>query len=175
VSISSRARLWSSDGLVSIYIHECAHRFLQGHGHEGHDTAFAALLMALLMRTDAAGLTDDAVSWSMDLYCLAYLPVELADTADSGLGRCMSWALLTARELTVTELDAEDMADQIVQRLGKWLAELATEPRRLALQVQQVARQKEVVASLREQVWTLKLVCFGLGLLVVALFYSGLK
>jgi hypothetical protein len=131
--------------------------------------------MALLMRTDAAGLTDDAVSWSQDLYCLSDLPVELADTADSGIGRCMSWSLLTARELTVTELHAEDLAAEIVRRFDLWLIELATEPKRRALQMQQVAKQKEVVAGLREQVWTLKLVCFGLGSLVVALFYLGLK
>ena len=71
---------------------------------------FACLAHALLLRSDAAGLTDGAALVYTNLYNIADVQLALADGPDQGLGRCVACSVLTARELTVTELDAEHLA-----------------------------------------------------------------
>lgn len=154
VSISNQVHFWTRANLISTYLHECAHRLLPG---RGHDPAFAALLTALLLRSDAAGLTEDAASTSINLYCISDLPAELDDDADDGLGRCISWSVLTARELTVTELAAEDLAVEVVRRFDKWLAEVADEPslHARAVRSESLARiaQERVVERLKDKLF----------------------
>ena len=172
VELSGRARFWSRRDLIATYIHESAHRLLPGHEH---DPAFACLNMSLLLRTDAAGLAENAASLYTNLYNTADLPAVLADEPDQGLGRSIAWSVLTARELAVTELDAEDLAGEVVRRFDLWIVEIAGEPARRAQRVRQMERQQEVVERLREKVWALKCVVSLLSVLVVSVLWIGLK
>ena len=122
ITLSGRARFWSRRELIAPYLHECAHRHLPGHGH---DPAFASLNIVLLLRTDAAGLTNNAAAVCTNLYNVSDLPKQLADEPDQGLGRSISWSVLNARVLAQTELDAENLAAEIVRRLELWIAEVA--------------------------------------------------
>lgn len=81
-----------------------------------------------LMPPTAAGLTAHAASVYTNLYNIADLPDALAEEPDQGLGRSFAWSVLTAHELAVTELDAEDVAAEVVRRFDEWLVELAHEP-----------------------------------------------
>ena len=172
VSTSGRARFWSQRQAIEVYLHEAAHRLLPG---RDHDPAFACLAHAFLLRSDVAGLTDNAASVCTNLYNISDLPVVLADDPDLGLGRSITWSVLNARELAATEMDAEELASEVVRRSGLWVAGVAGEPERRAQRVRQVARQQEVVARLREKARTLKCVIGLLSLLVVSLFVAGFK
>ena len=173
VVISSRAQFWSRRELIATYLHECAHRRLPGHEH---DLAFASLNMILLLRTDAAGLISNAAAVCTNLYNVSDLPEQLADEPDHGLGRSIAWSVLTARELAATELDAEDLAAEVVRRFDVWIAGVAGEPARRAKRLRQVERQKMVVERLREKVWTLNSVVSVLSsVLVASMFVIGLK
>lgn len=172
VCLSGRARFWSRRDLIATYLHECAHRLLPGHEH---DPAFACLNTSLLLRTDAAGLTNNAASTCTNLYNVSDLPEQLADEPDQGLGRSIGWAVLNARDLAVTDLDAEDLAAEVVRRFELWVAEVAGEPARRAPRVRQVARQQEVVERLKEKVWILTVAVGVLSVLVVSILWIGLK
>ena len=172
VCLSGRARFWSHRDLIALYLHESAHRCLPG---REDDPVFSCLTHALMLRTDVAGLTVHAAPVYADLYNISDLPAALADEPDQGLGRALSWSVLIARELAVTELDAEDLAAEVVRRFDLWIAEVAGEPARRAQRLRQVSRQQEVVERLKEKVWTLKCVVSLLSLLVVSLVVAGIK
>lgn len=126
VCLSGRARFWSRHELIAVYLHEAAHRLLPG---QDHDPMFACVAHALLLRADTAGLTAHAASVYTNLYNIADdLPDALAEEPDQGLGRSLAWSVLTACELAVTELVAEDLAAEVVRRFDEWLVELADEP-----------------------------------------------
>ena len=114
---------------------------------------------------------------SASLYDLSDLPEELASEPDQGLARSLQWSVLTARELVQShpQMSAEGLASEVIRRFDEWLIEVAAEPKKRAQHLQKAARQQEVLASLKEQIWTMKLVIFGLGLLVTALFFLGSK
>lgn len=172
VDLSGRARFWSRRDLIATYLHESAHRLLPGHEH---DPAFACLNMTWLLCTDAAGLTENAATVCTNLYNSSDLPVELADEPAQGLGRSIASSVLTAHELAQTELDAEDLAAEIVCRFDQWIAEVAGEPARCERRLRQVGRQQEVGERLREKVWTLNLVASVLSVLVASLIVAGFK
>lgn len=171
VSMSGRARFWSPRELIVVYFHEAAHRLLPG-----HDPVFACVAHALLLRSDAAGLTDGAALVYTNLYNIADLPLALAEGPDQGLGRCVAWSVLTACELAVTDLDAEDLAAEVVRRFDLWIAEFASEPARRAQRLRQVARQQQVVEQLKEKVWTLTWTVSVLSsVLVASVLWIGQK
>ena len=137
---------------------------------------FACLAHALLLRSDAAGLTDGAALVYTSLYNIADLPLALADGPDQGLDRCVAWSVLTARELTVTELDAEHLAAEVVRRFDLWMAEVAGEPARREQRLRQVARQQQVVEQLKEKIWTLTWIVSVLSsVLIASVLWISLK
>ena len=173
VSLSGRARFWPRRELIEVYLHEASHRVLPGCDH---DPVFCCLAHALLLRADAAGLTNDAASIYTNLYNIADLPAALANESDQGLGRALAWSVLTARELAATELDAEDLAAEVARRFDLWITEVAGEPVRRAQRLRQMARQQEVVEQLQEKVWTLTwVVSVLLSVLIAPVLWIGLK
>ena len=177
VAMSSRAQFWRQNEVVQVYLHEAGHRLIP---NSLHGPAFFCMNLCLLMRADSTQLDEGAgasFASSASLYDLSDLPEELASEPDQGLARSLQWSVLTARELVQNhpQMSAESLANELVQRFDKWLIEVATEPKKRAQHLQNVARQREVLASLKEQIWTMKLVIFGLGLLVTALFFLGSK
>lgn len=175
VAISSRAQFWRKDELVQVFLHEAVHRSMP---NNLHDPTFFCMNLCLLLRADSIGLREGAsFSSSPSLYDIYDLPEELASEPDQGLARSLRWSVLTARELVHNhpQMSAEGLASEVIRRFDEWLIEVATEPKKRAQHLQNVARQREVLASLKEQIWTMKLVIFGLGLLVTALFFLGSK
>ena len=179
VAMSSRAQFWRKAEVAQVYLHEAGHRLIP---NSLHGPAFFCMNLCLLMRADSTQLDEGAgasasFSSSPSLYDISDLPDELASEPDQGLSRSIQWSVLTARELVQShpQMSAEGLASEVIRRFDKWLIEVATEPKKRAQHLQNVARQREVLASLKEQIWTMKLVIFGLGLLVTALFFLGSK
>ena len=166
VCLSGRARFWSRRELIAVYLHEAAQRILPDHDH---GPVFAYVAHALLLRADTAGLTAHAASVYTNLYNIAAdLPDALAAESDQGLGRSLAWSVLTACELAVTELDAEDLAAEVVHRFDLWAAEVAGEPARREQRLRQVARQQQVVEQLKEKIWTLTWIVSVLSSVLIA-------
>ena len=177
IVVSSRAQFWRKNEVVQVYLHEAGHRLIP---NSLHGPAFFCMNLCLLMRADSTQLNEGAgasFESSASLYDLSDLPEELASEPDQGLARSLQWSVLTARELVQShpQMSAEGLASEVIRRFDEWLIEVAAEPKKRAQHLQKAARQQEVLASLKEQIWTMKLVIFGLGLLVTALFFLGSK
>lgn len=170
ISISGRAHFWRRHELVEVYVHEAAHRLID---HGRHDPTFFCLNHALLLRVDAAGSSRGALASTTgsDLYDISDLPEGLSTDPDGGLGRSLSWAVVTARELAVSELDAEDLAIEVMKRFERWMVDVADEPKRRAQQEQRrsVGDQGQRISQLTEKVWTRNLVIVVLLSLIVSI------
>lgn len=169
ISISGRARFWRRHELVEVYVHEAAHRLID---HARHDPTFFCLNHALLLRVDAACSTRGALASTTgsDLYDISDLPKELTEDPDGGLGRSLSWAVVTARELAVSELDAEDLAIEVMKRFEQWLVDVANEPKRRAHeQRRSIGDRGQRITQLTEKVWTRNLVIVLLLSLIVSI------
>ena len=170
VVVSSRAQFWRKNEVVEVFLHEVAHRLIP---YGLHDPAFLCMYLCLLLRADSAGLGDHVLLVNAaGFYDVQDLPSQLFDEPDQGLARSIQWSVLTARELVQNhpQMSAEGLAIEVMRRFDLWLLDVAAEPEKRAQRLRQVARQKEILVRLREQIWTLKLVAGGLGLLVVAMF-----
>lgn len=163
LSISPRALLWRRPGLVSIYLHEQAHAFLEevapdvGHSH---DAAFFCLNLALLRRLDAVDFlaAERASAWSdgMSLYDLQDPPPCWKNAApEIWRPRAMAWAMEVAAELAPGELDATELASEVDARYWSqadaWAAEPAAQASAELAAQRRVARQVQLLSEAREQ------------------------
>lgn len=146
VAISSRVSFYRKENQLKVILHEWSHRFTPA---SGHDAIFFATQMVLFLRADAAGLTIHPLALKADLYDIQDFPGELAHEPDGGLGRSITWAMLTARELADTNRSAEDAAKEIEVRYERWVKTLAAEPAQRQAAAARVQRlQAELVAAL---------------------------
>ncbi|MEP7295749.1 MAG: hypothetical protein ABI702_06125 [Burkholderiales bacterium] len=137
VSISNLVLFQSDRRIRDVYLHEVAHSVLHGvpGAAPGHDCVFFTLNAALRLRVDShqqrADGADGTVSLLSDLsiYDLGDLPEELRSEPDAGLGRCITWSLALAVKLASTELSAEAIAVEIVERYEEWGVVLRDQPR----------------------------------------------
>ena len=118
------------------------------------------------MRADShRQLADDATSLVSDLsmlsiYDLGDLPEELRSESDAGLGRCITWSMALAEKLASTELSAETIAVEIVERYQEWLVELRDQPRIDRITALQARGQLTMVEQLRDKLFVSNVVAF---------------
>lgn len=158
VALSSLVLFRSARAVSGVYLHEVAHSLLHGvpNATPGHDCAFFTVNAALRMRADShRQFTDDSTSLVSDLsiYDLANLPEELRGEPDAGLGRCVTWSMVLAEELAATELSAEAIAVEIVQRYQEWLMLLRDQPRVDRIAAQRARGQLAMVGRLRDRLF----------------------
>ncbi|KAI3606252.1 hypothetical protein D8I24_2095 [Cupriavidus necator H850] len=133
--------------ILSTYLHEAAHRLLPDQHH--HNAAFGAMMLVLYLR---AGSIDGADLWqSSGLY-------DYQDEAEN-LPQGFNWAWRTANELAATELPAEECAEIIAQRYGKWQDWLAGAAERKQARLAKAQANAQYIESLKET----RLVLAGLG------------
>jgi hypothetical protein len=97
-----------------IYLHECAHRLMQGGGHNG---AFIAMNLVLFLRADAAD-PDRRVSKGNAWHDVSFY--DMQDEVDR-LPEVFFWAWPLANELAQSEKSAEECAEVISSRYGEWV------------------------------------------------------
>jgi hypothetical protein len=104
VCITNQVLFWRPDQLLEVYLHECAHRLLEGREVDAHGPEFFALTAALYMR--AAHLFERDSIMFLQIY-------DFQDVPEADKGHVLNWALALAKELASTEKSAEELASVV--------------------------------------------------------------
>ena len=145
VSLSSKLLFWSSETIVSVYLHECCHRLLESHVGMKHRPEFLCLNAVLLLRSEAAFESDPI--FKLDFYDMQDCPPEL-ENEPNWRGVVLNWALPVAAELAATDTSAEALADAVCQRWQDFLQDRETTRVQAAQEV--VAARKYAAAQAKK-------------------------
>lgn len=110
--MSTKIAFWEAEKIAALYLHESAHRLLEGHAVPAHGAEFLCLNAILLLR--AADHFDRNPLEKLSLYDFCDKPIELE--TESWQGEVLSWALQTANELAPTATPAIDLAAIVCTR-----------------------------------------------------------
>jgi hypothetical protein len=136
ICLTSQAIFWRPDQILKVYLHECAHRLLEGCEVPDHGPEFFALTAAFSMRS-AHLFERDAVSF-LELY-------DFQDVPETNKGATLDWALKTAQQLAITDKTAEELAEEVCLL---WPRHVAEEKAKKS----QAAREKAAHTNLKLEV-----------------------
>ena len=127
VCVSSKVVFWKKERIISVYIHESAHRLLSAWGAEvpTHGPVFFTL-NSLLINRSASFFRLDYQFGEMDFYALQDRPDELLNSLD-WQEICLRFARETASKLANQKCSAESLAGLVVAAWPKFLATLQSE------------------------------------------------
>jgi hypothetical protein len=136
VCITNQVVFWRPDQLLEVYLHECAHRLLEGCEVDAHGPEFFALTATLYVR--AAHLFErDALNF-LQIY-------DFQDVPDGDRGAVLDWAFSLAKELATSDKTAEELAVVVCQKWQQNVKDVAA--RKL-----QTAREKSAHINLKLEV-----------------------
>lgn len=118
VCISSKVVFWTPKTIQIIYLHEVAHKLLEGRDVLMHGPEFFAVYATLIART----FGQEGVL-NLDLYDCRDQPWEIANDPN-WRGNLLNWALQTAQELALTNAPAASLTDIVCQRWQQHLSDL---------------------------------------------------
>ena len=126
VFLSNQVFGWSHERLISVYLHECAHRLLEKYRDEvaDHGPVFFALNLLLLSRSKAFFELDHR--FQLALYDLQDQPAQLKNF-DDWQEICLRFARQTAAKLTDNRESAEALAGMVVKAWPKFLEDFDQE------------------------------------------------
>ena len=119
VCISSKIVFYGPDSIRYIYLHESAHRFLEGKEIGDHGPEFFCFLAILLVRS--SGFFSREALQFLDLYDLQDRPEEVDDEGENWRGTVLNWSLKTAAELASTDTAAESLANVVCMSWQEFL------------------------------------------------------
>ena len=93
IALTKKICFWPAEKIVSVYLHEAAHRFLECREVPTHGAEFFCLNAILLLRSAAFFRLDSLLQ--LDLYDLQDAPAEL-DNEPGWRGVVLNWALPVA-------------------------------------------------------------------------------
>ena len=121
VCISNKLIFWTSENLIVVYLHEAAHRLLEGKNVMAHGPEFFCLNAALLLRADQFFFGDTLNK--IGFYELQDRPDAPGFRDENWAGQVLNWGLSTAGELVKNETDssAEQLCVLVCQRWQDFL------------------------------------------------------
>ena len=140
IALTKKICFWPAEKIVSVYLHEAAHRFLECREVPTHGAEFFCLNAILLLRSAAFFRLDPL--FQLDLYDLQEQPAELDEPNWRGV--VLGWALPTATELAASDVNAEALADAVCERWQLFLYE--RENARLQTAQKTLAARKKAAA-----------------------------
>ena len=126
---SARLRSRQIEEIINVYIHECAHRLTQEHGH---DAAFFCLNMVLHVR---AG--------NNQIWHVTYYDIHEEKYKNDG----WKWASELAYQLADDDMTAEECANVVISKYALWKEEMDRAPELAA----QAKEQKQVAIAQRKK------------------------
>ena len=145
IALSKKICFWSAENIVSVYLHESAHRLLEDREVDTHGPEFFCLNAILLIRSAALF----RLNWlfKLDFYDYSDCPLDLQDEPN-WRGIVVGWSLPTAAELAATDASAEQLADIVCKRWQQFLQERQNARAQAAQQV--VAARKNAALQLQK-------------------------
>ena len=142
VSLTNRITFFTPENIVSVYLHESAHRFLERLEVAAHGPEFFCLNAILLLRSAAFFRLDPL--FQLGLYDMQDCPIEL-ENEPGWRGIVLNWALPVAAELAGTDASAEALSDEVCQRWKTFFGE--REKSRVQADQQALAGRKFLAAQ----------------------------
>lgn len=146
VAISSKVVFWTTENIVSVYVHECCHRLLEPQIGMQHRPEFFLMNAVLLLRSKAAFESDPLLNLNF-FYDTQDCPVELENEA-AWRSIVLTWALPLAAELAASDAGAEALAEIVCERWQKFLQE--RENARVQAAQQVLAARKNAAAQMEQ-------------------------
>ena len=143
VAISSKVVFWTTENIVSVYLHECCHRLLARHIGMLHRPEFLGLNAVLLLRSKAAFESDPLLNLNF-FYDMQDCPVEL-ENEPTWRGIVLNWALPLAAELAASTDSAEALSDLVLERWQLFVGERENAREQAAQQI--LAARKKAAAE----------------------------
>ena len=160
VSLSNRITFFTPEKIVSVYLHEAAHRFLECREVPTHGAEFFCLNAILLTRSAAFFRLDPL--FRLDFYDLQDRPGDLVEPNWRGV--ILGWALPLAAELAATDASPEALADIVCERWQDFLQNRETLRVQAAQQVlaarKNAAAQKEQIEALQSSLFVARTFLF---------------
>jgi hypothetical protein len=151
VAMSSKISFWNDEQLTEVYLHECAHRLLQGQDVDSHGPEFLCTNTILLMRAAPSFRLDSVVSKLSFYDCQDQPAALLFEPAWRAI--VIDWAFAVAAELAPTDLPAEDLAGVVCAR---WLVHIEELEKARQQAAQQVLQAAQAAAKLVAQLIALR-------------------
>lgn len=168
IAMSNRICFWTDENIVSVYLHESTHRFLEDHEVATHGPEFFCLNAILLLRSASFFRLDPL--FKLDFYDLQDQPVEVNESNWRGV--VLGWALPVAAELAESEACAESLAATVCDRWQQFLQD--REQSRVAA-AQQVTAGRKFAAAQKKKIESLQSSLFVAKAFLVVCFVSFLS
>ena len=155
IIISNRVSFWKSESIISVYLHECAHRLLDACEVAAHGPEFFLLDLVLHLRCASFFVAEAAQKLSF--YDLQDQPAELANEP-AWRGIVIGWALPKADQIVADHGDksAEEIVpivlaswDEFLVQRAKSAALAEKKERQLVSQATQIQGRKEEITALK--------------------------
>jgi hypothetical protein len=149
IVLTKKICFWSTENIISVYLHESTHRFLEGREVAAHGPEFFCFHAILLLRGAAFFRLDPL--FKLDLYDMNDQPAEVEE--ENWRGIVLNWAIPVAAELAATDASAEALAAQVCERWNSFIQE--REKSRVAA-AQQVAAARKYSVAQKEKIESLQ-------------------
>lgn len=153
IAMSNRICFWTAENIVSVYLHEAAHRFLNARevaAVAAHGPEFFCLNATLLLRCAALFRLDPI--FKLDFYDMQDCPAGL-ENEPGWRGIVLNWALPVAAELAATNTSAEALANEVCAR---WEAYIQEREKSRIQAAQQVIAGRKFAAAQKEKIESLQ-------------------
>ncbi len=150
VVLSNRICFWTAENIISVYLHESTHRFLEAREVATHGAEFFCLNAILLLRCASLFRLDPL--FKLDLYDLQDRPPEL-DSELGWRGLVLDWAIPLASALAASTANAEALADAVCQ---SWQMFLEEREKAREQDAQQILAARKKAAAAEVQIENLK-------------------
>ena len=177
IALSKKICFWSAENIVSVYLHESAHRFLEAREIAAHGPEFFCLNAILLLRS-ASCFRLNPLSKLDFFYDLQDAPAGIENDPD-WRSICLAWALPVAAEFAANDTSAEALADAVCQRFQDFLQDRETTRVQAAQKVvaarKYAAAQVEKIERLQSSIFFTRTflvvgwLCFFVGVYFVSL------
>ena len=148
VAISNRVFFWKRESILSVYLHESAHRMLDGQEVASHGPEFFLLNLVLLAR--CASLFAAEAAQKLSFYDLQDCPAEL-ENEPTWRGIVTTWALPKAEQIVTLHGDktAEELVPIVLKSWAEFTVQRARSAQKAAQRARQIVAQGEEIIALK--------------------------
>ena len=148
VAISKRLVFWKRESIISMYLHEAAHRLMDADEVATHGPEFFAL--NLILHSRCQSLFSAEAAQKVDFYDLQDQPAELVNEP-SWRGIVIAWALPKAEQIVTAHGDktAEELVPIVLKSWAEFIVQRAKSAQQAAQRARQDVAQAEEITALK--------------------------
>ena len=148
IAITKKIIFWNKESIISMFLHEAAHRLLDTSDVANHGPEF--FLLDLILHARCASLFAAEAAQKVDFYDLQDQPEELANEP-SWRGIVVGWALPKAEQIVRENADktAEELVPIVIAAWAEFHVVRAKSAEQAAQRARQIVAQGEEIIALK--------------------------